>query len=153
MPLQWESNFIKSGALAREVSQTFPGLQHLSSESATFLSFCFSPQWGCVFLTVRIASLPLQWEPDFIKSDALAREVLQTVFGLQHLSSESAVFFSFRLPLQWESMFLAVGTVSGTKLVTPCQSDAIQARNYSASIFICRRRGPTQSVFFKALTK
>ena len=48
-------------------------------------------------------------------------------------------------------MFLADGTVSGTKLVTFCQSDAIQARNYSASIFICRRRGPTQPVFFKVL--
>ena len=133
MPLQWESNFIKSGALSGEVSQTFPDLQHLSSESATFFSFCFSPQWGCVFLIVRIVSLPLQWEPDFIKSDALAREVLQTVFGLQHLSSESAAFFSFRLPLQWESMFSVVRTVSLTKLAASCQSDAIRERMYSAS--------------------
>ena len=72
---------------------------------------------------------------NFGKSGALAREVLHTACGLQHLSSESATFFSFRLPLQWESMFSVVRTVSVTKLVASCQSDAIRERMrmYSAS--------------------
>ena len=75
----------------------------------------------------------------FQKSGTLAREVLQTFFSLQHLSSESVHFFSFCLPLQWESMFFIVITASGTKLVTSFQSGAMLENMYSGSIFIDRQ--------------
>ena len=75
----------------------------------------------------------------FEKSGTLAREVLQTLFSLQHLSSESAPFFEFRFPLQCGSMFFIVRTVSGTRLVTSFQSDAMLDYMYSGSIFIDRQ--------------